>query len=185
MISNREYVAAEGMRQVEIVAAQVCRRIARHHLHDEFVSAGIVALAQAIERFDPAHGTQFATFAGRHIWGAMMDVLRGEDLLSRHERANGAPERTAVPVLDALLKSSEPANLDRAITLDRILERVRLTDVQRQILLMFREGKTLNEISGAIVMPLATVYFHHREAIEKMRRFVNRQLMEHHTAEAL
>jgi RNA polymerase sigma factor for flagellar operon FliA len=70
---------------------------------DDLVSAGAVGLLQAIDRFEPARGLQFRTYARHRIWGAMLDFLRGEDPLSRTERrrrqvaAASEPDRTAPP----------------------------------------------------------------------------------------
>ncbi len=53
---------------------------------EDLVSAGTIGLIQAVDRFDPALGFKFATFAKHRIRGAMLDFLRGEDPLSRAER---------------------------------------------------------------------------------------------------
>ena len=53
---------------------------------DDLVSAGMVGLIQAVDRFDSSRGPKFKTYAQHRIHGAMLDFLREEDPLSRTER---------------------------------------------------------------------------------------------------
>ena len=53
---------------------------------DDLIGAGTVGLIQAVDRFEPSRGLQFATYAKHRIRGAMLDFLREEDPLSRMER---------------------------------------------------------------------------------------------------
>src|SRR5580658_7172248 len=54
--------------------------------YDDLVGAGTIGLIQAVDRFQPARGLQFGTYARHRIRGAMLDYLREEDPLSRTER---------------------------------------------------------------------------------------------------
>ncbi|TAK29830.1 MAG: sigma-70 family RNA polymerase sigma factor [Chloroflexota bacterium] len=51
---------------------------------DDIVGYGIVGLIHAIDRFDPAHGVEFAPFARQRIRGAVIDALRSCGGLSRN-----------------------------------------------------------------------------------------------------
>jgi len=53
---------------------------------DDLVSAGIVGLLRAMEKFDPKKGVNFASFANYHIKGSILDELRQWDHLTRGER---------------------------------------------------------------------------------------------------
>lgn len=53
---------------------------------EDLVNEGMIALAQAIELFDPARRTKFWTYAARRVWGAMCDALRGVDFVPRSAR---------------------------------------------------------------------------------------------------
>jgi RNA polymerase sigma factor for flagellar operon FliA len=50
---------------------------------DDLIQAGLIGLADAINRFEDGHGAAFETFAARRIRGAMLDELRGSDWMSR------------------------------------------------------------------------------------------------------
>lgn len=53
---------------------------------DDLVQAGMIGLIEAEQRFEPSHGATFVGYACSRIQGAMLDVLRGSDWLTRRER---------------------------------------------------------------------------------------------------
>lgn len=59
-----------------------------HVDQDDLVGYGALGLLEAIDRFDPAMGIKFETFARKRIRGAALDALRSQSALSRgaHER---------------------------------------------------------------------------------------------------
>lgn len=54
---------------------------------DDLYAAGLLGWTEALRRYDPRHGVPFDAFAQRRIVGAMLDVLREGDPLSREQRA--------------------------------------------------------------------------------------------------
>lgn len=50
---------------------------------DDMVGYGVLGLLEAVERFRPEAGAQFATFAAKRIKGAILDALRRDSPLSR------------------------------------------------------------------------------------------------------
>jgi RNA polymerase sigma factor for flagellar operon FliA len=50
------------------------------------MSAAVIGLITAAERFDPARGVQFKTFVEQRIRGTIMDELRAQDWLTRSLR---------------------------------------------------------------------------------------------------
>jgi RNA polymerase sigma factor FliA len=71
---------------VEKVARRLARRLPRHVDLDDLVSAGMIGLIEAADRFDPDRGERFESFAEFRIRGAMLDDLRSRDSLSRDMR---------------------------------------------------------------------------------------------------
>lgn len=55
--------------------------------YDDLISQAIVGLIEAIDRFDPARGVKFNTFAYYRIRGAVMDMLRELDWVPRSLRS--------------------------------------------------------------------------------------------------
>jgi RNA polymerase sigma factor FliA len=82
----REAIVHLYMPCVRTLAKRLRSRLPPSVCLDDLVSAGTVGLLQAIQRFEPARGLEFATYARHRVWGAMLDFLRNEDPLSRPER---------------------------------------------------------------------------------------------------
>lgn len=54
---------------------------------DDLVSQGIIALIDAVERYDASLGSKFETFASIKIRGAMIDYIREQDWVPRSQRS--------------------------------------------------------------------------------------------------
>jgi len=53
---------------------------------DDMINQGIVALIDAVEKFDPTIGNKFETFASIKIRGAIIDFMRKQDWVPRNQR---------------------------------------------------------------------------------------------------
>jgi RNA polymerase sigma factor for flagellar operon FliA len=53
---------------------------------DDMVNQGIIALIDAVEKFDPDLGNKFETFASLKIKGAIIDFMRKQDWVPRNQR---------------------------------------------------------------------------------------------------
>jgi len=72
---------------VRVVANRVARRMHSFQSIQELCSCGQFGLINAVERFDPSGGFQFATYATIRIQGAIIDELRRDDILPKRMRA--------------------------------------------------------------------------------------------------
>ena len=63
-------------------------RLPSHVDHNDLLSAGIMGLLDAIEKFDPEKGVAFKSYAEFRIRGAMLDELRSMDWVPRSVRKN-------------------------------------------------------------------------------------------------
>ncbi len=54
--------------------------------YEDAASQGLLGLIQAVDKFNPAYGTQFSTYATLRIRGKVIDHLRSQDWLSRGAR---------------------------------------------------------------------------------------------------
>ena len=54
--------------------------------YEDLVSQGFMGIIDAVDRYDPAFGTQFSTYATVRIRGKVLDYLRAQDWLSRNAR---------------------------------------------------------------------------------------------------
>jgi RNA polymerase sigma factor for flagellar operon FliA len=89
---------------VRLVADRVGRRMRSFQSVEELCSCGQFGLINAIERFDPAGGFQFATYATTRIQGAIIDELRRDDILPKRMRARVRTYQVARESLEADLR---------------------------------------------------------------------------------
>jgi RNA polymerase sigma factor FliA len=82
---NRDILIEEHLGYVKALATQLKRQISPRLDLDELVAFGSRGLVEAAERFDPARGASFTTFAYYRIRGAIFDGLRQMGWLSRSE----------------------------------------------------------------------------------------------------
>ncbi len=71
---------------VQGLARQLRARLPASVEIDDLTQAGMLGLADALGRFDAGRGIQFEAFATPRIRGAMLDELRGADIVSRGDR---------------------------------------------------------------------------------------------------
>jgi RNA polymerase sigma factor FliA len=74
---------------VRYIASRKLRELPAHCDIDDLSSAGLVALMEAIDRFDPAKGASFEQYAWTRVAGALVDELRKQDWASRSVRREG------------------------------------------------------------------------------------------------
>ncbi|MBW2107901.1 MAG: FliA/WhiG family RNA polymerase sigma factor [Deltaproteobacteria bacterium] len=71
---------------VKLLANRLAMRVPPSVSLDDLISAGIMGLLDAVDRFDPARQVQFKTYAEFRIRGAMLDELRSLDWVPRSTR---------------------------------------------------------------------------------------------------
>jgi RNA polymerase sigma factor for flagellar operon FliA len=71
---------------VQRIARRTWSRLPRGVDQDELVSAGVIGLIEAVERYDPARGIAFDLYAKHRIQGAILDALRATDWVPRAVR---------------------------------------------------------------------------------------------------
>jgi RNA polymerase sigma factor for flagellar operon FliA len=88
---------------VRRLAHQMIAKLPANVEIDDLIQVGMIGLADALSRFDPAQGVQIETFATQRIRGAMLDELRGADWLSRGTRKQQRDIEKAVHRLEQRL----------------------------------------------------------------------------------
>jgi RNA polymerase sigma factor FliA len=71
---------------VRYIASRKALELPAHCDTDDLASAGLVALLETIDRFDPAKGASFEQYAWTRVAGALVDELRKQDWASRSVR---------------------------------------------------------------------------------------------------
>jgi RNA polymerase sigma factor for flagellar operon FliA len=85
-------VAAEPSREEKIsgliylvqhVAGRLVAKLPSHIAKEDLISAGVVGLIDAVDRFDASKGCSLKTYSSLRIRGAMVDELRSQDWVPR------------------------------------------------------------------------------------------------------
>jgi RNA polymerase sigma factor FliA len=84
--AERNRLIAEFAPMARRVALRVARRTPSWIASEDLVSAAMVGLAEAAERYDASRGEPFIAFATKRVRGAVLDELRRGDPLSRSAR---------------------------------------------------------------------------------------------------
>jgi RNA polymerase sigma factor for flagellar operon FliA len=88
---------------VHRIAGRVARGLPQHVRTGDLVSAGMVGLLEAAQRFEPARAESFVGYASLRIRGAILDELRRGDILSQDARMKSRLVAKAVAKLEAQL----------------------------------------------------------------------------------
>lgn len=78
----------------EKICGKILSRMNAEYAHEEAMSDASLALIDCVSRYELGKNACFETFAGRRIWGALIDGLRQRDMLPRRERDSGVDIKT-------------------------------------------------------------------------------------------
>lgn len=71
---------------IRFVAQRISARLPSNIETDDLISAGVIGLMDAIEKYDPERDNKFKTYAEFRIRGAILDELRSQDWVPRSVR---------------------------------------------------------------------------------------------------
>jgi RNA polymerase sigma factor for flagellar operon FliA len=80
---SRDELILTHLPLVKFLVGRISAKLPSHLDQQDLMSAAIIGLITAAERFDPTRGIQFKTFAEKRIRGTIMDELRSQDWLPR------------------------------------------------------------------------------------------------------
>jgi RNA polymerase sigma factor for flagellar operon FliA len=84
--AKRDELILEHLPQIKYIAQRIATKLPSHVELNDLVSAGVLGLLDAIEKFDPKRGVKFKTYAELRIKGAILDSLRNLDWAPRSLR---------------------------------------------------------------------------------------------------
>lgn len=123
--SIEESIMVEHLPIVRYIARRIHERLPQHVEMEELVSAGVLGLMDAFQKFDPAKKVQFRSYAQFRIRGAILDSLRTLDWSPRDLRRKGRAIEQAMRLLTVRLGRS-PSEQEVAAEL-----RMKLGDYQQ------------------------------------------------------
>lgn len=131
-VTKRDSVARDRLvlsyaPMVTYLASKKVRELPAHCELDDLASCGLVALIEAVDRFDPKKGATFEQYAWTRVSGAIMDELRRQDWASRSVR-HFARQADSAREAFYLKNGRAPSETELADALS-----VPLSEVQRQL----------------------------------------------------
>jgi RNA polymerase sigma factor FliA len=100
---DREEVILGNLPMVRFIARRIHEKLPQYVNLEDLVSAGVLGLIDAANKFDAAKKTQFRTYAQFRIKGAILDSLRDVDWGPRELRRKGRAIEETIRVLTAKL----------------------------------------------------------------------------------
>ena len=99
-VTERNKIIEEHMPILNRIARKISFRLPKYVEKDDLVSAGVLGLMDAIEKYDVKRKIKFKTYAEFRIRGAMMDSLRSQDWIPRSIREKAKTLKRVVKQLE-------------------------------------------------------------------------------------
>lgn len=120
--TEKERIIEEYLPIIKNLAFKLSKGFDDEMTIEDLISAGIMGLLEAIEKYDPTKGAQLKTFAYLRIRGAMIDELRARDWFSRSARTKAKKIEETISALTSKL-GRFPSEEEIASELDMDLEK--------------------------------------------------------------
>ncbi len=113
---KRDQLIAAHVDMARRIALKVARRLPQHITREDLVSAAMIGLTEAADRYDSTRGEPFVGFATKRIRGAVLDELRRGDLMSRRARSSANKVGATIAELETKLgRSPEDIEIAKAL----------------------------------------------------------------------
>lgn len=114
--AHREEVICSNVHIVKFVVGRITSQLPANIDREDLVSAGILGLIKAVDRFDPGRGVKFETYATTVVRGEVMESLRAKDWAPRSMRRKLRQLAEVVNQLEArLLRAPEEEEVAEAM----------------------------------------------------------------------
>ncbi len=88
-LAERNELLVQHLPQVQYIARSIHKRLPQHIPLEDLVSAGVLGLIEALNRFDPSKRIKLESYSKARIRGAILDSLRELDWCPRTLRRRG------------------------------------------------------------------------------------------------
>ncbi len=137
---EREQLLMDNLPTVRFIARRIHERLPQHVELEELISAGMLGLLDACQKFDTKKNVQFKSYAQFRIRGAILDSLRTLDWSPRELRRKGRMVEEAI--------RSVTARRGRAAQEPEIAEELNMSLVEYQQLLGELKGLEIGSLNA-------------------------------------
>ena len=85
-VKNKDEIVREYAPLIKFIAQKIAVRLPSNIELDDLISAGVIGLMDAIDKYDPTRDNKFKTYAEFRVRGAILDELRSQDWVPRSIR---------------------------------------------------------------------------------------------------
>jgi RNA polymerase sigma factor for flagellar operon FliA len=160
--NDKDKLILEYSSLIKFIAQKIAVRLPSNIELDDLISAGVIGLMDAIDKYDPSRDNKFKTYAEFRIRGAILDELRAQDWVPRSIRDKAKLlERTMVQLevdfgrspTDEEVAAALKINMDefydlinqvRPVSLLSIDDQQTFSNVDKKSILNILEGCKLN-----------------------------------------
>jgi RNA polymerase sigma factor FliA len=129
-LDDRSQLIRDNMPLVELVVQRMVPQVPSFMTKEDMISAAMVGLIDAANKFDPGKGVKFRTFAEYRVRGAILDEMRKLDWFSRSMRdKQNQLTQTMLRLERKLGRSPEETEMAEAMNLTLEDYRYLLTEV--------------------------------------------------------
>jgi len=137
---QRELLVMEYAPLIKHIAQKIAMRLPSNIELDDLISAGVIGLMDAIEKYDHTRDNQFKTYAEFRIRGAILDELRSQDWVPRSVREKAKSiERTIMRLESLTGKTPSEEEIAKEMNLELEEYRTLLGEVRSVSLLSIDE----------------------------------------------
>lgn len=86
LAGTKDQIIREYAPLIKYIAQKIAARLPANIELDDLISAGVIGLMDAIDKYDPTRDNKFKTYAEFRIRGAILDELRAQDWVPRSVR---------------------------------------------------------------------------------------------------
>ena len=167
---ERDRLAVEHEAIVRRVARTLLRHVPRRWDEEELYGFGMVALIQALEKYQPGRSKQIKPYLMCRVRYGILDALREID----HRREGPRPSFEDVDDIEYRLADARAPDRDREVLKREALEAVRMLPARLRsvMLLYYREGKVMSEIGDLLGVHQSRISHLHKRAIGKLREML-------------
>jgi RNA polymerase sigma factor for flagellar operon FliA len=101
--NEKERIIEEFVPVIKALALKVAKGINDEALIEDLISAGVLGLLEAVNKYEPEKGIKLKTYAYLRIRGAMIDELRARDYFPRSARAKARKIERVIRELEGQL----------------------------------------------------------------------------------
>ena len=135
----------------------------------DMIQEGTVGLIEAAERYDPARGARFSTYAAYRIRGRILNALHRERAPAAAGGLQTLPEALLERLQDPGAEDSL-AHVEDAVVVEQVVAAIdRLPSRERRILHAFFRKEEPRRIAGELRISLSHLYRLQKQAVQRIQ----------------